>query len=137
MNSDDLKQAICHQILGCTHRDIERSMLAVINEKQLTEEEAALVELEELAPEKFNPDIQFKVNKEKSNVKRDIRYRNLTREETAVLIAASSITIKAPPLLSPILDYPTYTREDVQALMRGDYDGYKHLDKKRGKNGNE
>ena len=39
-------------------------MRAIINEKHITEEQVARLELEELAPEKFDPDIQFIVNKE-------------------------------------------------------------------------
>lgn len=98
-------------------------MYAVINEKQLTEEQTAQVELEQIAPEKFDPDLQFKINKHASNVKKDMQYKVLTREETAALVAASHAPHVAPPSHFQRTDYPTYTREQAEALVREHY-GY-------------
>lgn len=104
-------------------------MLAVISERQLTEEQITQLELEEMAPEKFDLDIQFKVNKEHSDVKREIRYRTLTREECNRLVAASKAPFEPPPVTTPPRDYPTYTREQVEALMR---EHFEYKDKKEG-----
>lgn len=93
-------------------------MLAVIKEKQVTEEQADQLELEALAPEKFNPDLQFKINKHASNVQKEMKYKILTREETAELIYASNAPYDTPSLPSSNKSYPTYTREQAEAMVR-------------------
>jgi len=103
-------------------------MLAIINERQLTEEQAIQLELEEMAPEKFDAELQFKVNKEHSNVKKETRYRTLTREECAKLIAASNAPFETPPP-APAKEYPTYSREQVEVFMR---EHFKYKDAKEG-----
>lgn len=104
-------------------------MLAVINERQLTEEQVEELELQEIAPEKFDPEIQFKINKEHSNVKGDFRYTTYTREEVADLIFTSKAPYVQPEPL-PMREYPTYTQEDVAALMREQQE-YKDRNKKK------
>jgi hypothetical protein len=122
LNSSDLKQAICNQILGCTFKDVERAMEAIVNERQLTPAQEEELELKQTAPQKFDPDLQFKLNKSAASPKREpSRYRTLTREEVAELLAASNEPIKSTPPLQPI-DYLTYSREEVQELMRQHYE---------------
>lgn len=104
-------------------------MLAIINEKQLTEEQVAQLELEELVPEKFDADLQFKVNKEHSSLKKEVRYRTLTREECARLIAASNAPFETPSPPATTKEYPTYTREQVQELLR---EHFEYKNKKEG-----
>ena len=132
LKDTDLKQSICHQILGCTHKDVEKSMLAVVNERQITEEQAEQLELEEMAPEKFDPEITFKVNKHASNVPKDSSsYGAYTREQVAALLAAS----KAPCEPSPVLEkteYPTMSREECERLVREHFE-YKDNEKKKQK----
>lgn len=106
-------------------------MIAVINEKQLTEEQEVQLELEGMAPEKFNPEVQFKVNKEQSNVKdRSVRYGPpLTREECAALMAQSQAPIITPVRLVQSDNYPTYSLEDVQYFML-EHEEYKEKEQK-------
>ncbi len=104
-------------------------MLAVINERQITEEQQEQLELEEMAPEKFDPEITFKVNKHASNVPRDTSYGTYTREQVAALLAAS----KAPCEPSPVLEkteYPTMSREECERLVREHFE-YKENEKKK------
>jgi hypothetical protein len=134
LNSTELKQEICHQILGTTFKDVERAMLAVINEKQLTPDQQEELELRKAVPEKyepeFDPDLEFKINKKAADPKRETGYRTLTREECAALIAASNAPFEPPPPVER-KDYPTYTREQVQELMKDHFE-YKNREKKEG-----
>lgn len=133
LNSSELKQAICHKILGTTFKDVERAMEAVIKERQLTPSQEEELELRESHPEKyesdFYPEVEFKVNKQAADTKKSSGYRTLTREEVAALIAASNAPIQSPPIVER-QDYPTYTREQVQELMRDHY-SYKEEEKRR------
>lgn len=104
-------------------------MTAVINERQITEEQAEQLELEELAPEKFDPEITFKVNKAASNVPKETGYRTYTREEVAALLAASKAPCEPTPPREKT-EYPTMTREQCEALMRDHFE-YKEREKKR------
>lgn len=106
-------------------------MLGIINERQLSEEQLDKLELEELAPDKFDPEIQFKVNKQLSDVYSEVRFRPLTREETAKLMTAS----KAKVVLERVEDirqYGTYSREQIEAFMTEHY-AYKHKPSKEKK----
>ena len=104
--------------------------MAVINERQITEEQQEQLELEEMAPEKFDPEITFKVNKHASNIPRDpSNYGTYTREQVAALLAAS----KAPCEPSPVLEkteYPTMTREECERLVTEHFQ-YKENEKKK------
>lgn len=133
LNSSELKQAICHKILGTTFKDVERAMEAIIKERQLTPAQEEELELRESHPEKyesdFYPEVEFKVNKKAADHKKSVGYRTLTREETAALIAASNAPFEPPPVVER-RDYPTYTREQVQELLR-DHFSYKDEEKRR------
>lgn len=133
LNSTELKQAICHKILGTTFKDIERAMEAVIKERQLTPAQEEELELRESHPEKyepeFDPELEFKINKKAADPVKSTGYRTLTREETAALIAASNAPYE-PPAPVERVDYPTYTREQVQELLR-DHFSYKEEEKRR------
>lgn len=133
LNSSELKQAICHKILGTTFKDVERAMEAVLKERQLTPDQEEELELRESHPEKyesdFYPEVEFKVNKKAADPVKAVGYRTLTREETAALIAASNAPFEAPPVVER-RDYPTYTREQVQELLREHF-AYKDEEKRR------
>ena len=132
LNDSDLKQAICHQILGCTHKDVVRALHAIINEKQITEAQAIQLELKEMAPEKFDPEITFKVNKSASNVTKEFRYGTYTREQVAKLLAASNAPceVEPKPLTTTAKQYPTITREECERLVREHYE-YNDREKKK------
>lgn len=135
LNSSELKQAICHKILGTTFKDIERAMDAIIKERQLTPAQEEELELRESHPEKYeeeayDPYLDFKKNKHVASPKKSSSgYRELTREECAALIAASNAPFEAPPPIERP-NYPTYTREQVQELLR-DHFSYKDDEKKK------
>lgn len=124
LNSTELKQAICHQILGTTFKDIDKVMIAVIKERQLIPAQEEEIELREAAPEKFEPEfdaeLEFKLNKRAASPRKGGGYREYTREEVAKLLAASEAPFE-PPQVAPRVDYPTYSREQVQELMREHY----------------
>lgn len=126
LESTKIKQKMCNQMPGLTFKDIERAMTDVINERQPTEREQEELELRELAPEKFEPYIP-----QVEHPRREVTYRNPTREEVAWLLAQSNKPIEQEPVPEK-KDYPTYTREEVAALLRGDYDPANF--KKRAKN---
>jgi hypothetical protein len=98
-------------------------MLSIVNERQITEEQAFELELEGLAPEKFDPEITFKVNKEYSDIRSEVRYRPLTREETAALLAKGKVTVQTEELAPAV--YGTLPREVVERLVREHFE-YKH-----------
>lgn len=117
LSSNDLKQAICHQILGATFRDVERAMDSIINERQLTPSQEEELELRESNPEKFEPkfdaELEFKLNKNISSNYVPTGYRVLTREEVAELVAASDAPCEPTPEREPV-SYRTYSREEVE-----------------------
>ena len=135
LKSTELKQAICHKILGTTFKDIERAMNAIIEERQLTPAQEEEIELRESHPEKYeepeyDPYVDFKKNKKVADpVKTVGGYRTLTREECAALVAASNAPFVAPPPVER-MPYPTYTREQVQELMKEHF-SYQENEKKK------
>ena len=81
LHSNDIKQDLCHRIIGASFKDIERAMKHVIAERQPTREEQEELELMELAPEKFAlPDPV--VERPHS----DTKYRTYTPEEVQELL---------------------------------------------------
>lgn len=110
-------------------------MRAVINEKHITEEQVARLELEELAPEKFDPDIQFLIHKEHADTPRETRFRPLTAEETAILIAKGKVTVSSEESIAPAL-YDTLPREEGERLVREHFE-YKNRENKSKKEEDE
>lgn len=133
LSTAELKQAICHQILGTTFKDIERAMRAIIDERQLTTEQQEELEIRQTMPEKyepeFDPTFEFKLNKKAADPKKGSGYGTYTREQVAELLAASNAPCLPPPVREPI-EYPTYSREQVQELMRQHYE-YLEEEKRR------
>lgn len=103
-------------------------MEAVLKERQLSPSQEEELELREVAPEKFGPEFdaefQFKLNQRAADTKKQETYRHYTREEVNALIAASKAPVEKPPVLERTSEYSTYTREQVQVLLR-DYFSYK------------
>jgi hypothetical protein len=98
---------------GLTFKDIERTMVAVLEERYPTEKELEELELRELAPEKFEPPIPAIDRPPKT----DGYFRPLTREETAALLAASNKPVKDEPLPA-YTNYHTYSQEEVRFLLQ-------------------
>lgn len=122
LKSNDLKQAICHQIQGCTFKDIERSMEAVIKERQRTQYEEEQLEEQEFAPEKYDLELDFKINKHASDVRTGDSYGHLTREDVARLLAASRSEPKPYEPEVPPAVYPPLDRDVAQRLVREHYE---------------
>lgn len=124
LNSNELKQAICHQILGTTFKDIERAMEGIIKERRLTPDQEEEIQLRESHPEKYEPEfdheLHFKVNKRAADADKRPAYRHPTREEVAWLIAQSKAPTEPDSQPEP-MNYPTYTPEQVQALLAEHY----------------
>ena len=105
-------------------------MLAIINERQLTEEQVENLELAEIAPEKFDPEITFKVNKQASTHPKEVRYGTYTREEVAELLAASDAPfIQHEPLPEPCT-YEPMSRSECERLVREHFE-YNEREKKK------
>lgn len=91
-------------------------MLAVINEKQLTEEQREMLELEKLVPGKFDHEIEFKLNKEHSDKKPKYGYATYTREQVALLLKAGNESVKQVPKEKVIYDTPP--RHLIEQMVR-------------------
>lgn len=131
LDSPELKQQICNQMLGLSFRDIDKTMRNVLAENQPTPEEQEESELRRIAPHKFDPDAILESRIPRTGRKK-VTYKTLTREETRKLIEASNKPIENEPRPKP--KYDTYTFEEVQALLAGNYhpDMFKRKRKKKG-----
>lgn len=121
LNSQELKQAICNQILGTSFKDVERAMKSLIEDRRPTPEEEEMLELERIAPEKLRAEELFpKPKKQKKQY-----FSQYSPEEVKALMAAST----APPEYKQPIDkdlyHPTYTLEDTQAMLEGREDIFK------------
>ncbi len=115
LNSTKEKQKLCNSMPGLTFRDIEKAMVAIMEERQPSAKELEELEERSLHPEKYEP------QSISPSTGKPGEYRSLTREEVARLIAASKepcINV-APSTWTD--DYPTYSAEEVAALMKGNY----------------
>lgn len=110
----EFKQKICNQIVGASHRDIEKVLKSVLVTKLSKEEEEA-AELERDCPEKLNPDIKLGRKKKKAKMvpvtdQREINWLiNATNEPL-------EDKLKAPT------DYPCYSQAEMNAIIAGTYD---------------
>lgn len=96
-------------------------MDGVIKERQLTAAQEEELELQEMVPEKFEsfyPDIEFKLNKKAADPKKSGASKTYSQEEVTKLLSASEELYEQIPMLTMPKDYLTYTREQVQELMR-------------------
>lgn len=96
-------------------------MRSVLDERQITQEQADQLELEEMAPEKFDPEVTFIANKHAADPHEFQTYGEpYTRHQVAALLAAS----KAPTEITHEMEktvYPTMTREECERLMTEHY----------------
>ena len=94
-------------------------MTSVLEERQLTEYEQEMLELQDTAPDKFDAEFEFMVNKESSDRTKDVRYRTPYKGEVSALIAASETSIE-PTVETPSLndDKNYVSREFVENLMK-------------------
>lgn len=102
---------------GLTFKDIEKVMKdEIADKKPISEEDEIYNSLKEEMPEKLYPE-EFKP---KSKSKRSkLRYYSI--EETLELINAKSIIVLDTPSKPRPDNYPTYSQEEVLALLNGTY----------------
>ena len=131
LNSTELKQAVCNQILGTTFKDVEKAMEAILRERQLTEEQLEILELEKQVPEKFDYEFEFKLNKHASDFKnKSSRYRTYTPGEVAALLAASDGETSSFESEAPKREYEPMPREMAERLVREHFE-YKENERKK------
>lgn len=112
LENNTTKQKLCNQMPGLTFKDIDKAMIAVLEERNPTDREIEELELRELAPEKFEPPI-IAIDRPP---KTEGNYRPLTREETAALLAKSNKPVQSEPIPDK-KNYRTYTMEETVALL--------------------
>jgi hypothetical protein len=101
--------------LGTSHKDVERAMLSVLNDRRDEYEESeGIVEpsqatIDAIIPKKIKSEPEFE---------RPSRYRTLTLEEVQYLLQVSDEPIKAETQPESNLDYPTYSMEEASRLVR-------------------
>lgn len=122
LNDNDIKQAICNQILGCSFKEVERVMLSIINERQITEAQKEQLELQESAPQKFDYDFDLKATYSSSFEHSSIKYGFFSKEETLKLLKESDTSLADKKEVTIIREYPIYSLEDVQLLLKQEED---------------
>jgi len=111
----DLKQSICNQVVGTSHRDIEKVLKAIVTTK-LSDEDELNAELEREQPEKLHPETKS------SRKVQPIRMVAITNQkEITWLINASNEPLEQDDP-KPILDRPSYSQEEINALLNSSYD---------------
>lgn len=125
LEDNDIKQDMCLKCPGLTHKDIERTMKAVLAERHIRDEPTE----EDLYPEKYGKESNLRQEVWRPS-KKKVEYTTLTREQTAWLVEQSEKPINAP-LKKDSTKYRTYSMEETAALIKGDYHPDKFRYKKR------
>jgi hypothetical protein len=111
------KQAICHKIVGASHKDVEKALQDIIVEKKGTKQQQEYEELEEEYPEKIYPELQI-MNRQKAA----IRMNEYTPEECLALVQESSASKAIQEVfVERPLNYSTYSFAEVAALAACNY----------------
>lgn len=106
-------------------------MTGILRERQVTEAQQDLLDLEEMAPDKFDPEIQFAISKVISATpSKDVRYTTYSREQVAKLMNASGIK-HTPPEDQMTTKYSDMPRETAERLVREHYEYLEEQKKKR------
>ena len=114
LNSPELKQAICNQILGASFKDVEKAMESLLENRQPDRDE-------EETDEPIVPS-QSTINAIIPKKKVESRYRPPTRAEVQALLEASRAPIVPDEGLKMPKDYPTLSREEAERLVREHYE---------------
>ncbi len=69
-------------------------MGSVLNERRLTEYEKESIELERSHPHKFDPELEFAIQKRNMGEFKQPKYRTLSLQETQLLLNASNRPVK-------------------------------------------
>ncbi len=108
------KQAICHQIIGASYKDIEKALRSIVDDKRPSYEE-------EFEQEHFQEE-PVKPSKPQRNVTTIPMEQLLDQDEVNALLSESSMSIvEQRSEYTDRGDYETYSFEEVAALLEGTY----------------
>jgi len=118
LEDDEIKQFICHQLLGTTFRDIEKILKEEIaTSKARSEEESLYQEMEFSQPEKLDP-AHASTKRKHAVVKRGY----YAPEEALKLIEADSNKKWTSEMSQPKEVVSTWSQEEIWALINCCYD---------------
>lgn len=120
----DLKQNICNQIVGVSHKDIENSLKDLLIHN-MSKQEEDMLEIEETCPEKLHG---HSAPTTRSTYRLKLQYL-LDQEEINALIAASETEISHKSSTAK-QKYPTYSMEETNDLLNDKYKPTKPFKKK-------
>lgn len=104
----DLKQKVCNQIVGASHKDIEKALKAVVATKAPSKEDEEAAELERDYPEKLDPDIKLG---RKVKSLRLMAYTN-QREINELINATNEPLVDRTEATSP--NYSSYSENEIK-----------------------
>lgn len=104
----DLKQKVCNQIMGASHKDIEKALKAVAATKASSEEDEEAAELERDYPEKLDPDIKL------GRKVKPLRLMAITnqREINELISATNEPLVDRTEAISP--NYSSYSEDEIR-----------------------
>lgn len=100
---------------GLSFRDIDKVIGGLVKETEFEKEQR---ELQEVAPQKLNPDHYFKEFTPKNTHNPNDTY---SLEEMAALTKASEKPVQSKEVVDENRYYDTYTFEEIAALIAGNY----------------
>jgi len=101
-------------------------MIAILNERQITEQQEELIELSRSTPEKFDHEFEFQLNNATKT-----KYRTYTQEEVQRLIEASKAPCEVPKTPIKKTRYQAPPRELVEKLVREFFEYKEEQEKKK------
>lgn len=110
----DWKQDVCNQILGASHKDVERALRDLVKGRAPTKQEEIRREIEEISPEKLYG-LPLKHKKAKPS-RRDEMQSTFSQGEVNALVNASTTALNVVAR-EYHTNYPTYTLEDVETML--------------------
>ena len=108
----DLKQKICNQVVGASHKDIEKALKAVVATKAPSAEEEEVAELERDHPEKLDPDIKLK---RKVKPIKLIAITNQNEINKLINATSESLASKEEAARTDYVNYSSYSEEEMKA----------------------
>jgi len=105
-------------------------MISVMNERQLTEDQKEQLELEKIAPQKFDPEIEFPIQKKIAGDFKEGKYKSLSLQETQALLAKSDNVVMPVEKPAQKVNYPIMPRELAERMVKEHYE-YKENERKK------
>jgi hypothetical protein len=104
-------------------------MQSIIDQRQITEFQKEQLELEKVAPQKFDPEIEFPIQKKLMGDFKQGKYKAMTLEETQKLLALDVKSVEEKPKThNP--NYTTYSREEVEKMIKEHFE-YKDNERRK------